>query len=138
MSFIHTFQMPSSFVVPVRPVVVIPSSFSKFSPSALVCRKSLLPKLFNRFSDLGFLLNLVPGYKAVHQEISNLLAGAMPTQSVAFNTGSKAVRRIFASPLAFLDDVVDFPRTFLVVRLGVAVNNKGVPTEVAMSFGSIK
>jgi hypothetical protein len=112
--------------------------FSKLSPTALVCQKSSFLQFCNRLSDLVLLPNLVPGNKPIDQQVSNLLAGAVPAQSIALYAGGMAVGRVFASPLAFLNDVVDFSRTFFVAGFSVALKNNRVPTEMAMPLCSIK
>jgi hypothetical protein len=87
---------------------------------------------------VGFLFDLVSGDEAIDQKVSNLLACAVPAQSIALYAGSKAVRRVFASPFASLDDVVDFPRAFLMLCFSIAAKNKRISTEMTMPSGAIK
>jgi hypothetical protein len=71
------------------------------------------------FPDLGSLLNLVLGDETVEQQVSNLLAGPVPAQSIAFYASSKAVGCAFTSSLALLNDVIDFPCALRMIWLSV-------------------
>ena len=66
------------------------------------------------------------------------MTGTVPPQPVAFYASGETVGRVFGATFAFLNNVVNLPRTFRCLSLSVTFKNKGITAEVTMSLGPVK
>lgn len=101
--------------------------------SALILVEPLLPLGGNPTTKLRTRRDLGLGNQAQKDDLSQVFTFAVPAQMVALRARGQVVIRVACSALLPLDDVIQLPRTVMIM-----LEHQLVPTEMTVAMGLVK